>query len=73
MNPMTPLLVWGLFPRLLGFVYLIAFASLLSQVVPLACAAGVSPIKPQLRPHPRRFPPVALPAVVSDPALAPFG
>ena len=32
---MTPLLVWGLFPRLLGLVYLIAFASLSVQVVPL--------------------------------------
>src|SRR5881397_3322255 len=46
---MTPLLVWGLFPRLLGLVYLIAFASLLQQVVPLAGADGVTPIKPTLR------------------------
>ena len=42
------LLVWGLFTRLLGLVYLIAFASLLGQVVPLAGADGVSPLKPLL-------------------------
>lgn len=46
---MDPLLVWGLFPRLLGVVYLVAFASLLGQVVPMAGAAGVSPIRPLLR------------------------
>src|SRR5262249_40768568 len=46
---MTPLLVWGLFPRLLGLVYLIAFASLSAQVVPLAGADGVTPVKPMLR------------------------
>src|SRR4051794_712847 len=46
---MTPPLVWGLFPRLLGLVYLIAFASLLVQAVPLAGADGVTPIKPLLR------------------------
>src|SRR5215831_12534471 len=40
----SPLLVWGVFPRLLGVVYLVAFASLYSQVLPLAGARGISPV-----------------------------
>jgi hypothetical protein len=45
---MNAVLVWGLFPRLLAVVYLIAFASLFAQVVPLAGACGIHPIRPQL-------------------------
>jgi len=40
----TSLLVWGIFPRLLGLVYLIAFIPLLSQVVPIAGARGITPV-----------------------------
>src|SRR5437763_1474748 len=46
--PLSPELVWGLFPRLLGCVYLLALASLLGQVVPLAGVGGIHPIQPQL-------------------------
>src|SRR5262249_34717592 len=45
---LPPLLVWGLFPRLLGLVFFLSFASLFRQVVPLAGAGGISPIRPQL-------------------------
>jgi hypothetical protein len=40
----TSLLVWGIFPRLLGLVYLIAFVPLYSQVVPIAGARGMTPV-----------------------------
>src|SRR5207249_619410 len=40
----SPLLVWGTFTRLLGLVYLVAFASLYGQIVPLAGRRGVTPI-----------------------------
>ncbi|HEY1297058.1 MAG TPA: lipase maturation factor family protein [Chloroflexota bacterium] len=39
-----PLVVWGIFPRLLGVIYLIAFASLYRQVLPLAGSRGISPV-----------------------------
>src|SRR5262245_33346873 len=45
---LSPLLVWGVFPRLLGLVYLIVFASLYRQVLPFAGSKGISPIKEQL-------------------------
>src|SRR5438034_5962684 len=40
----SPLLVWGVFPRLLGVVYLIALASLYGQVLPLAGSRGFAPV-----------------------------
>ncbi|MGH9849844.1 MAG: hypothetical protein ACREBD_08295 [Blastocatellia bacterium] len=46
---LEPLTVWGLFPRLLGAVYLIAFASLYRQAPPFIGARGISPIKEQLQ------------------------
>jgi hypothetical protein len=39
-----PLVVWGIFPRLLGVVYFIALASLYHQVVPLAGTRGIAPV-----------------------------
>ena len=45
---MTPELVWGLFPRLLGLVYLIAFISLHGQVLALAGTRGIAPLSPKL-------------------------
>src|SRR5215471_2086274 len=40
----SPLLVWGIFPRLLGVVYFIALASLYRQVLPFAGSRGVAPV-----------------------------
>jgi Lipase maturation factor len=48
LDDLSPLLVWGLFPRLLGLVYLVAIGSLFHQVVPLAGANGLAPIAAQL-------------------------
>jgi hypothetical protein len=40
----SPLMVWGLFPRLLGVVYFIALASLYRQVLPFAGSRGFAPV-----------------------------
>ncbi len=48
MENLSPLTVWGLFPRLLGVIYLIAFASLYHQALPFVGSRGISPIKEQL-------------------------
>src|SRR5262249_55486108 len=42
------LTIWGLFPRLLAVVYMIAFTSLIHQALPFAGSRGISPIKSQL-------------------------
>lgn len=44
-----PLLVWGLFPRLVGVVFLISFLSLRGQVVALAGPDGAVPLELRLR------------------------
>jgi hypothetical protein len=44
----SPLLVWGVFPRLLGVIYFIALASLYRQVLPIAGSRGFSPVAPML-------------------------
>src|SRR5262245_20259514 len=49
LDNLSPLLIWGLFPRLLGVVYFIAIVSLFHQVTPIAGARGISPIKPLLQ------------------------
>ena len=46
---MPALFIWGLFPRFLVLIYLIAFLSLWRQVVRLAGAGGIQPITPLLR------------------------
>jgi len=43
-----PLLIWGLFPRLLGLVYLIAIASLYNQVLVFGGSKGIHPFHVQL-------------------------
>src|SRR5438552_6111307 len=40
-----PVVIWGLFTRLLGLVYLVAFASLYAQVVPIAGSRGITPVR----------------------------
>jgi hypothetical protein len=44
-----PLLVWGIFPRLLGIVYFIALAPLYAQIVPIAGEKGIAPVGQVLR------------------------
>ncbi|HMJ57167.1 MAG TPA: lipase maturation factor family protein [Polyangiaceae bacterium] len=39
-----PKLVWGIFTRLLGLMFLVSFASLSTQVVPAAGREGVTPV-----------------------------
>jgi len=51
-----PLIIWGLFPRLLGFVYLIAIASLYNQVLVFAGSKGIQPIHLQLTKIKEDFP-----------------
>ena len=59
--PVAPELVWGLLPRLLGLVYVVAFLSLARQVVPLVGRRGLSPLHRRLDalhaelPAPRRW------------------
>jgi len=45
---LTPELIWGLAPRILGAVFVVAFASLARQVVPLVGKRGVSPLHQRL-------------------------
>jgi hypothetical protein len=49
LNFLAPELVWGIFPRLLGAVYLIAIAQLWHQVLPIAGSRGISPVQLKLR------------------------
>ena len=44
-----PLIIWGLFPRLLGIVYLIAIASLYNQILVFAGSKGIQPFHLQLK------------------------
>src|SRR5687768_17722780 len=41
------LLVWGLMPRAIGLVFLIAYASLWSQILPLIGRHGIDPVRLQ--------------------------
>jgi hypothetical protein len=51
-----PELVWGLFTRALGVVYLVAFASLHRDVLAIAGACGISPLSAQLDAMRRDYP-----------------
>jgi hypothetical protein len=51
-----PALIWGVFTRLVGLVYLIAIASLWHQILPICGPSGIAPIAPQLRKIARDFP-----------------
>lgn len=65
---LSPVLVWGLVPRIVGVLYAIAFASLAPQVLGLVGSRGISPAREQLAamrahfPGPRRF--VRLPTLL---------
>lgn len=46
---LTPELVWGLFPRLLALIFVIALVSLYPQVIAMSGANGIRPVALQLR------------------------
>ena len=54
-SPAGAAFVWGLFPRALGLVYIIALGALAYQAVPLSGAYGLSPVKETLRRYRRDF------------------
>jgi hypothetical protein len=51
-----PQLIWGLFPRALGVVFLSSFASLWFEVLPLTGSAGIWPVTQRLDKIRRDFP-----------------
>ena len=51
-----PLLVWGVFTRLIGLLFLISFASLASQVVAIAGEHGAMPVRRVLAKYTEDFP-----------------
>jgi hypothetical protein len=55
-SPLPPDLVWGVFTRLIGVVYVIAFGSMLGQITPLVGKKGVIPIGLKLAAIRRDFP-----------------
>ncbi len=55
LNP-PAVLVWGLLSRGLGLVFLISFASLSAQILPMAGARGITPLADSLRAIERDFP-----------------
>jgi hypothetical protein len=52
----SPELIWGLVSRGLGLCYLVSFASLAGQVLPIAGRRGITPIAQSLRAIARDFP-----------------
>jgi hypothetical protein len=48
LDSLTPELVWGVFLRLLGGMYLIAIAQLYHQALPIAGTKGISPVRKRL-------------------------
>ncbi len=61
MQGLDPELVWGLFPRLVGIVYVLAFAGLIPQILGIGGSRGTQPVRIWLDavrrdyPGPRRF------------------
>ncbi len=53
---LPPALVWGLVPRLVGVLYVVAFASISVQVIGLVGSRGVSPARAQLEAMRTHFP-----------------
>lgn len=53
---LPPELIWGLFPRLIGSVFLVSFISLLPQVAPIAGAEGSVPVRDRLEKVRNAFP-----------------
>lgn len=52
----SPALVWGLVPRFVGVIYLLAFAGLLPQVRGLVGSRGIAPVREQLAAAREHFP-----------------
>src|ERR1041384_2931906 len=53
---LPPELVWGVFTRLIGVIYLIAFGSLFGQLTTLVGARGIMPVELKLAAMRRDFP-----------------
>lgn len=47
-NGLPPLLVWGLIPRFVGFLYVVAFLALAPQVSLTLCTSGIIPLAVKL-------------------------
>ena len=45
----SPELVWGIFGRVLGLIYVIAFGAMIPQILPLAGSKGMTPLSPQFK------------------------
>jgi Lipase maturation factor len=52
----SPVLVWGLIPRFVGLLYIIAFAALAPQVALTLASGGIIPLKPRLAQIKRDYP-----------------
>jgi hypothetical protein len=52
----SPALIWGLVPRIIGGLYVIAFASLAPQILGLVGSRGVAPVREQLAAMRQHFP-----------------
>jgi hypothetical protein len=52
----TPQLVWGLLPRLIGVLYIIAFGGLVPQLTAMLGSRGLGPITPRLAAIRRDYP-----------------
>jgi hypothetical protein len=51
-----PLLIWGLIPRFIGLLYVIAFGGLAPQIVATIGAHGIGPVAPRLAQARRDYP-----------------
>lgn len=56
---LSPTLVWGVVPRILGALYVVAFLSLAPQVAGLIGSRGISPVREQLAAMRANFPSAA--------------
>jgi hypothetical protein len=53
---LPPALVWGLVPRIVGLLFVVAFLSLAPQVLGLIGSRGIAPVRQQLAEAARHFP-----------------
>ncbi|MFI5306918.1 MAG: lipase maturation factor family protein [Polyangiales bacterium] len=56
LTDLDPALIWGLLSRGVGLVFVISFASLAPQVLPIAGSTGITPIRESLAAIERDFP-----------------
>ena len=53
---LQPELIWGLIPRFVGLLYIVAFAGLIPQLEAVVGTRGLAPIEPRLAAAKRDFP-----------------